>query len=153
MWRPFPSNLISVSNSAISSRSIRPLSLKTTCPFANLRILSILSFLGNESPSSTSEVTAELVRRLTPFMPLGVLLPTLVHFLFHGQIREPVRRPDQLRDFVTVLKLRAIDFDDRSWILQQGLGGSLYDAGLHRARRAEEENFPIGRPTGDNSAT
>src|SRR5438309_6357584 len=48
-------------------------------------------------------------------------------------------RADQLRDLMTVLKLRAIDFDYCSRILQQGLGGCLYDASLSGAGRPQEQ--------------
>jgi len=49
------------------------------------------------------------------------------------------RRPDQLRDLMTVLKLRAIDLDYGTRILKEGLGGCLYNAGFSGPRRPQEE--------------
>ena len=46
MRRPFPSAAISVSNSAICSASSRPLIVKATSPFSDLRILNTLFFQG-----------------------------------------------------------------------------------------------------------
>jgi len=40
---------------------------------------------------------------------------------------------------MAVLKLRAIDLDYCSRVLQQGLGGYLYDASLSRAGRPQEQ--------------
>jgi len=62
------------------------------------------------------------------------------------------RRPDQLRDLMTVLKLRAVDFDyclrffsrTRRLPLRSSLSG---------AGRPGTESFEIGRPTGDSPAT
>jgi hypothetical protein len=57
-------------------------------------------------------------------------------------------RADQLRDLMTVLKLRAIDLDYSSRILQQGLGGCLDDASLSGAGRSQEKKVsdrPAGR--------
>src|SRR2546428_604239 len=54
-------------------------------------------------------------------------------------------RADQLGDLMTVLKLRAIDLDYCSRILQQGLGGCLYDASLSGAGRPQEQKVS-GRP-------
>src|SRR5947209_4274881 len=51
------------------------------------------------------------------------------------------RRPNQLRDFMAVLKLRAINLDYGSRILQQRLGGCLDDASFSRARRPQEEEI------------
>src|ERR1700680_3423467 len=56
------------------------------------------------------------------------------------------RRADQLRDLMAVLKLRAIDLDHRSRILQKGLGGCLHDASFSGARRAQEQKVS-DRPT------
>src|SRR5260370_727734 len=58
------------------------------------------------------------------------------------------RRRDQFRDFMAVLKLRAIDLDYGSSVLQQRLGGRLDNASFSRARRPEEEkvsDWPAGR--------
>src|SRR5713101_8390111 len=49
------------------------------------------------------------------------------------------RRADQLRDLMTVLKLRTIELYYCSRILQQGLGGCLYDASLSGARGPQEQ--------------
>src|ERR1700720_254166 len=49
MRRPFASDLISVSNSAISSSSIWPLSVKTTSSFSDLLILNMLDSWGRRS--------------------------------------------------------------------------------------------------------
>ncbi len=62
-------------------------------------------------------------------MPPNLLLPTLASLLL----------PVQLRDLMAVLKLRAIDLDYCSRVLQQGLGGCLYDASLAGAGRPQEQ--------------
>ena len=49
------------------------------------------------------------------------------------------RRPDQFCDFMAVLKLRAIDLDYGSRVLQQRLGGRLDNASFSRAGRPQEE--------------
>src|SRR5258705_306028 len=49
------------------------------------------------------------------------------------------RRTDQLRDFMTVLKLRAIDLDYGSRILQQGLGSRLNNPSFSGAGRSKEQ--------------
>src|SRR5260370_42560524 len=49
------------------------------------------------------------------------------------------RRTDQLRDFMAVLKLRAIDLDYRSRIFQQGLGSRLDNASFSGAGRPQEQ--------------
>jgi hypothetical protein len=49
------------------------------------------------------------------------------------------RRPDQLRDFMAVLELRAIDFDYCTRVLQQGLGGRLDNPSFSGAGRPQEE--------------
>src|ERR1700681_2187192 len=57
-------------------------------------------------------------------------------------------RADQLRDLMAVLKLRAINLDYRSRILQQGFGGCLYDASLSGTCRPQEQEVsdrPAGR--------
>src|SRR5437899_4705769 len=57
-------------------------------------------------------------------------------------------RADQLGDLMTVLKLRAIDLDYCARIVQQGLGGYLYDASLSGSGRTQEQKVsdrPAGR--------
>src|SRR5882672_10365832 len=55
-------------------------------------------------------------------------------------------RPDQLCDFMAVLKLRAIDLDYGSRIVQQRFGCRLHDASLSGARRAEKQKVPNRPP-------
>src|SRR5947209_733743 len=55
-------------------------------------------------------------------------------------------RADQLRDFMAVLKLRAIDLDYGSRIVQQRLGGGLHDASFSGAGRAEKQKIPNRPP-------
>jgi hypothetical protein len=57
------------------------------------------------------------------------------YFLGEEGLRLPVAkvtrgRPDQLRDFMTVLIFRAVDFDDRLGIAEQRLRGSFHDPRL-----------------------
>src|ERR1700684_1175315 len=49
------------------------------------------------------------------------------------------RRTDELRNLVAVLKLGAIDLDDRARGLQQSFRRRLDDSGLARSRGAEEQ--------------
>src|SRR6202041_3034170 len=56
------------------------------------------------------------------------------------------RRPNQFRDFVRVLKFRAIHLDHRARISKQTLGGSFDDARLARARRPQEQQIPYRTP-------
>src|ERR1051325_1673719 len=56
------------------------------------------------------------------------------------------RRADEFCDFVAVLELGAIDLDDRSRILQQGLGGGFYDTRLPRTGGAEEQKVSNRTP-------
>src|SRR5260370_19332171 len=51
------------------------------------------------------------------------------------------RRPDQFCDFMAVLKLRAIDLDYGSRVLQQRLGGPLDNASFSRAGTPQEETI------------
>src|SRR6266566_260766 len=55
-------------------------------------------------------------------------------------------RPDQLRDFMAVLKLRAIDLDYGSRIVQQRLGGGLDNPGFSGAGRAKKQKVPNRPP-------
>src|SRR5207244_6008058 len=52
------------------------------------------------------------------------------------------RRTDQFRDFVTVLKLRAIDFDKGARTAKKDLGGGFDDSGLYRSRRSQKQEIP-----------
>jgi hypothetical protein len=61
------------------------------------------------------------------------------------------RRSDQLRDFMAVLKLGAIDFDHGTRVLQQGLGRRLDNASLSRTRWPQEEKVS-DRPAGRRQA-
>ena len=56
------------------------------------------------------------------------------------------RRSDQFRNFVRVLKFRAIHLDHRARISKQHFGGSLDDARLARARRPQEQQIPHRPP-------
>src|SRR4051812_17692940 len=49
------------------------------------------------------------------------------------------RRADQLRDFMAVLKLSAIDLDHRARILEQSFGGRFDDSRLTRAGGPQEK--------------
>src|SRR5215470_12503645 len=52
------------------------------------------------------------------------------------------RRTDQLGDFMAVLKLRTVDFDHRTRILEKDLRCSLDDPSLSRSSRSEEQKIP-----------
>src|SRR5580693_3178757 len=54
------------------------------------------------------------------------------------------RRPDQLRDLMTVLELGTVNLNNRTRILDQRLRCNLDGAGLTRPRRAEEEKVSNG---------
>src|SRR4051812_20877676 len=54
------------------------------------------------------------------------------------------RRADQLRDFMAVLKLRAVDFHDSPRVAHQNLGKRLHRPGLARAGRTEEQQTAHG---------
>src|ERR1700723_3661018 len=56
------------------------------------------------------------------------------------------RRPNQFRDFVRVLKFRAIHLDHRARISKQHFGGSFDDARLARAGRPQEQQIPYRTP-------
>ena len=78
-------------------------------------------------------------------MRLGVIL--IQHFLAQQRMRFAMsqvsgRRADQLRDLMAVLKLGAIDLDDRARILQQRFRGGFHDARLARAGRPQEQEVP-----------
>jgi hypothetical protein len=76
-------------------------------------------------------------------------------FLREEGMRLPVAevtrgRADQLRDIMTVLIFRSVDFDDGLGIVEQCLRGHLHDSGLSRTCRAEEEEVcNRGRPAGE----
>ena len=50
------------------------------------------------------------------------------------------RRADQLGDFVRVLKLGAVDLDDRIWVAEQNFGGRFDDARFARTGRPEKQH-------------
>ena len=56
------------------------------------------------------------------------------------------RRADQFGDFVAVLKLRAIDLDDRAGVLHQRFGGGFHDARLTRSGGPEEQEVSDRTP-------
>src|SRR5450432_3724165 len=56
------------------------------------------------------------------------------------------RRANQLRDFVAMLKLSAIDLDDRAGILHQCLGGGFDDASLARTSRSKKQEIADRAP-------
>jgi hypothetical protein len=60
-------------------------------------------------------------------------------------------RSDQLGDLVAVLKLRAIDLNERARVPEQDLGRSLYHAGFSRSRRSKEQQIS-DRPSGHRHA-
>src|SRR5260370_10343437 len=49
------------------------------------------------------------------------------------------RRADQLRDFVTVLKFRAIDFDERARAAKQDFCGGFHNSGFSGTGRAQKQ--------------
>ena len=61
------------------------------------------------------------------------------------------RRTNQLGDFVTVLKLGAIDFDDRIGSSEQYLGNRLDGSGFAGTRRSQKQEVsnrtPLGKQT------
>src|SRR5260370_29324954 len=78
-------------------------------------------------------------------------------FLGEKSVRFPMakitrRRADEFGDFMTVLKLAAIDLNDGAWIAEKRLGGRLHGACLPGTRRPEDRKFPIGRPSGESPA-
>src|SRR5579863_4315 len=53
----------------------------------------------------------------------------------------PRGRADKLGDFMRMLKLRAIDFDDRAWIAKQNLRRSFDDACLAGPSGSKEQQI------------
>src|SRR5260370_39507944 len=65
-------------------------------------------------------------------------------FLGEKSVRFPMakitrRRADEFGDFMTVLKLAAVDLNDSAWIAEKRLGGRLHGACLPGTRRPEEQ--------------
>ena len=114
---------------------------------STLRLSPSVSVALSRMPSSRFHSAS---RRLFDFVeqheaelhPLGVIL--IQHFLDKQRMRFAMsqvsgRRADQLRDLVAVLKLGAVDLDDRARILQQRFGGGFDDARLAGTGRTQEQ--------------